>query len=123
VTAPRVPRVYFVYVLLAAAQPLVFAAFGGLDFKSRGAFIVGALLLGLAYRSQVAWWLLLAVDGVPLLATAAVAVTTRPGAWSGGVVLGLATGVALVAALTSPAMRAHVSRASRRSARGAAALR
>jgi hypothetical protein len=119
----RLPRVYFLYVLLTAAQPLLLAAYGGLDFKSRGVFILGALLLGLAYGSRLAWWLLLALDGVPLLASAAMAITTRPWAWSGAVVLALASGVALVAALASPAMRAHVGRGPRRRAQGAAAVR
>src|ERR1700722_18731721 len=97
----RLPRVYFVYVLLTVAQPVLLVAYGDLDFKSRGIVIVGALLVGLAYGSRLAWWLLLALNGIPLLATVAVAVTTRPWAWPGGVALGLITGAALVAALGS----------------------
>jgi hypothetical protein len=125
VTVPRLPRVYFLYLLLTVAQPALFlvVAAGDLDFRSRGVLVVAALLLGLAFRSRLAWWLLLGLNGLPLLVTVAVAVTTRPWAWSGAVAIALLTGVALVAALASPAMRGHLARGSGRSARGAPALR
>ena len=114
---------YLVYVALTALQPALFVLDGNLDFKSRGVLIVVPLLLGLAYGSRLAWGLLLVLNVMPLLATAAFALTTAPWAWSGGVTLGLLTGAALIAALVSPAMRAHLGRRPHRTAPRTSALR
>ena len=116
------PRVYFVYVLLTVLQPALAVADGNLDFKSRGVLIVVPLLLGLAYGSRLAWALLLALNGVPLLATVAFAVSTAPWAWSGGLALALLTGVMLVAALVSPAMRGHLAGQAPKASAGAPVL-
>jgi hypothetical protein len=108
--------VYFVYVLLTVLQPVAFALDGDLDFKARGVLIVLPLLLALACGSRIAWGLLLILNGLPLLATVAVAATTAPWAWSTGVCLGLLTGTLLVATLWSTPMRNHLRRRQPRNA-------
>jgi hypothetical protein len=101
----RPPSVYIFYLLLAVLQPVVLVLDGDLAFQARGLLILAPLLLALAYGSRLAWALLLVLDGLPLLATAAVAVTTAPWAWSSGTAL---TGVMLLATLTSSPMRRHL---------------
>jgi len=100
--------VYFLYVALTVLQPVVLVLDGDLDFNPRGVLIIAPLLLALAYGSRLAWGLLLLLGALPLLASAAVAATAAPWAWSSGTWLTLLTGVALLATLTSSAMRRHL---------------
>jgi hypothetical protein len=107
-----------VYVLLTVLQPVVLVLDGYLDFRASGVVIVLPLLLGLASGSRLAWGLLLLLNAFPLLATATLAATTAPWAWSAGMWLELLTSAALVATLTSPPMRARLRPPRRQGAAG-----
>ena len=110
----RLPRVFFVYVVLAALQPALLVLTGNLAFDSKGLVILVPLLLGLAFGSRLAWGLLILIDVVPLLASAVAAVTIWP--WSSGVLVGLLTSTLIMATLLCSSMRAHVEHEHRREA-------
>ena len=99
---------YFVYLALAALQPALLVLTGNLAFDSRGLVILVPLVVGLALGSRLAWGLLILIDVVPLAAMAVSAVTVWP--WSSGVLVGLLTGVLVMATLLSSNMRAYVGR-------------
>jgi hypothetical protein len=104
-----VSRVYLLLVGLTALQPVLFVAGGGLtDVSTRGAAFVACLLVWLAYRSRIAWALLVVTNAVPLAAGAAMAMTTLPWAWSVNLYIVLLTGALLEAVLLSSAMRRYI---------------
>lgn len=102
------PRVVWLYVVLQIAQPVLFELVGALSgpINKRGSVFVALLLVGLVYRSRVAWTLLLLMNAVLTLPVLAIL--------GGGNVLwthvaaAVGTSAALVALLASRHMREHV---------------
>jgi hypothetical protein len=106
-----VSRVYLLLVTLTALQPALFVLDGALSgLSTGGATFVACLLVWLAYRSRVAWALLVVTNAVPLLAATGLAVTTPPWSWSITICLALLSGALLEAVLLSPAMRRELDR-------------
>lgn len=102
------PRVVWLYVALQISQPVLFELVGAWSgpINKRGAVFVGLLLVGLVYRSRIAWTLL-------LLMNAALALPLLEILGGGGVIwahaaVAVGTGVALVVLLVSRQMREHV---------------
>ena len=102
------PRVVWLYIAVQIAQPVLFELAGALSgpINKRGAAFVGLLLLGLAYRSRLAWTFLLVMNAVlalPLLMILG----------GGGVIwthaaAAVGTGAVLVTLLVSRQVREHV---------------
>ncbi len=104
----RLPRVFWLYVLLSVLQPVLFVWVGAIQhLNTRGIWFVVLLLVGLAYGSRVTWLLLLLVNGVPLVFM--LPILGAGVIWSHVMVAAL-TGMALVWMLLSRPMREHVGR-------------
>lgn len=103
----RLPDVLVLYVALSVLQPALFVLVGALHHPNeRGLAFMAFLLVALAYRSRIAWVMLLALNALPLLAVLGASFGSGV-LWSHVAVIVL-TGVALEATLLSPAMRQHV---------------
>ena len=119
--------VYLLFVLLTGVQLGLFVLAGVLShFSTRGSEFLLVLLVALAFRSRIAWSLLVLLNGIPLLALLMVPMGGSSNG-SGHVLWGhlslmLVTGVALEATLLSPAMRRFVGRPDARHRSGRAAL-
>jgi hypothetical protein len=102
------PRVVWLYVALQIAQPALFELVGALSgpINKRGSAFMALLLVGLAYRSRIAWTLLLLINAV--LAAAVLAMLGSGTVLRTHVAVAVGTGVALVAVLVSRQMREHV---------------
>lgn len=95
-----------------ALQPALFVLVGATDHLSKPGIVVeGLLLVGLLWRSRVAWTLLVILNGIPLLALPLTVFGSTGGGghvmW-GHVAIAFVTGVALELTLLSRAMRRHV---------------
>jgi hypothetical protein len=104
----RLPRVVCLYVALQIAQPVLFELVGALSgpINKRGSAFVALLLVGLAYRSRMAWTLLLLMNAV--LALPVLTILGGGNALWTHVAAAVGTGVALVALLASRQRREHV---------------
>jgi hypothetical protein len=102
------PRVVWLYVVLQIAQPALFELVGALSgpINKRGTAFVVLLLVGLAYRSRLAWTLLLLMN--TWLTLAVVGVLGSGGILWANVAAEIGTGISLVAVLASRQMREHV---------------
>lgn len=102
------PRVIWLYVALQIAQAALFELVGALSgpINERGTAFLVLVLLGLAYRSRIAWTLLLVMNAWLTLAVVAI-VGSGDVLWS-HVAVAVGTGVVLVAVLVSHQMREHV---------------
>jgi hypothetical protein len=99
----------WVFVGLSILQPVLFVLVGALHHpNTRGIVIIAGLVVALAFRSRVAWVLLILVDGIPLLASMAFIGGSRV-QWSHLVMMVL-TGVCLETTLLSQPMRQYVRR-------------
>jgi hypothetical protein len=102
----RLPGVLFLYFGFTVLQPALFVFVGALHhLNPRGIWFIVVLLLALAFRSRVAWVLLIVVNAIPLLAVGAAVGSEVQ--W-GHLAVMVLTGVALEATLLSAAMRQHV---------------
>jgi hypothetical protein len=96
------------YVLANVVQLVVLVAAGVVTDFHLGALVPDAVLVVmLARRNRLAWWLLIALNGLPVLLS-----TTLIGAGStlwGNLILSDGTALVLLALLVSQPMRAYVS--------------
>jgi len=97
-----------VVVGLAVLQPVLFVLVGAVHLNTRGIAFEFVLLVALAFRSRIAWGLLIVLDAIPLLAVLAV-IGGGHVQWSHVIVMVL-TGVSLETALLSQPLRQYVSR-------------
>lgn len=103
-----VPRVVWLYIALQIAQPALFELVGALSgpVNRRGVAFAVLLLGGLAYRSRIAWTLLLLMNAV--LALPLLTILGGGGVMWTHAAVAVGTGAALVALLVSRQMREHV---------------
>jgi hypothetical protein len=99
---------YLAFVGLAILQPVLFVLVGALHLNTRGIAFEFVLLVALAFRSRIAWVLLIVLNAIPLLAVLAV-IGGGHVQWTHVIVMVL-TGVSLETALLSQAMRQYVGR-------------
>jgi hypothetical protein len=104
----RLPRVYFLFVVLEAVQLALFVTVMGTHVPRGGVILMLVLLAGLAYGSALAWGLLLVMNAIPLLAIAGISFSSEHGTLWGNVAVLVLTSLALVATLLAPAMRRHI---------------
>lgn len=102
------PRVVWLYIALQIAQPVLLELVGALagPINKPGSAFVALLLVGLAYRSRIAWTLLLLMNA--LLALLGLTILGGGSVLWAHVAVAFGTGVALVALLASRRMRDHV---------------
>jgi hypothetical protein len=106
---PRIAPIYVVYVALIGLQAgLAFSVSSVSDTRPALVALCAVAVIWLGFRSRAAWWLLLFLNTVPLLAAVAVAISTAPWAWSAGLWILVATCTAIEATLLSAPMRRHV---------------
>ncbi len=109
------PWAYLLFVLLTGAQLGLFVLAGVLSHVSiHGSEFMLVLIVALAFRSRIAWTLLVLLNAIPLLAVMMAPLGSSSSS-SGRVLWGhlalmLITGIALEATLLSPAMRRFVGR-------------
>jgi hypothetical protein len=112
----RRPWAYLLFVLLTGAQLGLFVLAGVLSHVStHGSEFMLVLIVALAFRSRIAWTLLVLLNAIPLLAVLMAPLGSSSSTGSGHVLWGhlalmLITGIALEATLLSPAMRRFVGR-------------
>jgi uncharacterized membrane protein len=102
----RASPIIAVYVLANVMQLVVLVAAGVVTGFHLGALVPDAVLVVmLARRNRLAWWLLIALNGLPVLLS-----TTLLGAGTlwGHLILSDGTGLVLLALLVSQPMRAYV---------------
>jgi hypothetical protein len=101
---PRPPRIFWIYAALSASAPFLFHAVGLLDhIRGSGLLLTGVLLYGLARRSRLAWWLLVILNGYPLILWLGLAPPINWRFW-----LFVSVFASLEATLLSKPMREHV---------------
>jgi hypothetical protein len=94
VRGARLPGIYGLFVLLTAGQVGLFVLTGvASHISTRGLWFIAALLVGLAFRSRLAWLVLVLMNGLPLVAIP-LGVGNASVLW-GNVTLIVVTGVAL----------------------------
>jgi hypothetical protein len=103
----RASPVFVLYVLLSAVQVILLKVTGVTGSISVGRLLLAIVLIAaLGRRSRVAWWLLVALDVIPLLFST---LLLGPGVLWVHVALYAGSSVALLALLVSHPMRAFVS--------------
>ncbi len=106
---PRLAPIYLVFVALSGLQAgLAFSVSSVSDTRPGLVALWAGTVVCLGFGSRTAWWLLLFINTVPLLAALAVAMTSAPWAWGAGLWVLIPTGVAIEATLLSASMRRHV---------------
>ena len=106
---PRIAPIYLVYVALSGLQAgLAFSVSSVSDTRPALVALWAVAVVWLGFGSRTAWWLLLFLNTVPLLAAVAVAISSVPSTWSAGLWILIATCAAIEATLLSAPMRRHV---------------
>jgi hypothetical protein len=103
----RASPIVALYVLANVVQLVVLVAAGVVTDFHLGALVPDAVLVVmLARRNRLAWWLLIALNGLPVLLSATL---IGAGTLWGNLVLSDGTALVLLALLVSEPMRAYVS--------------
>jgi hypothetical protein len=98
---------YLLFVIVGAAELSALAVIGDTRFNKGGIVLVVVLALWLGRRSRVAWWLFVAGNALPLLASALLMASGGHVMWGNAIVLSLGSAL-LLAILTSRPMRRWV---------------